>query len=187
MGRAARRASARQERMENKEENERENLMVKANNHLAAQFVKEHDNLSVEDLDGEERDMVGDLEKGKPAIEVGEVDAFSQSHASFMSNRQSENSSFPVIPDGVTVKTCNNSGRILSFSKAPAKRKSRAEVRADLRKAKELRRKMTWCCKCKMCWITFLFCLGFMIYYNYFIRIELYQNRVNLISQYVNE
>jgi len=110
--------------MDNREEEERERLMVAENNRLAAQFVKENDAPSVEDLDDREKyDHVADLEKGKPAILVDGFDAISQS---FLSNRQSENSFFPTIPDGVTVRTCNNSGRILSFSKAPAKKKSRA-------------------------------------------------------------
>ena len=62
--------------------------MVQSNNDLAAQFAKEQDMASVEDLDASEQmDVVKDLEKGKPAILVGEVDSFSQSHASFMSNR----------------------------------------------------------------------------------------------------
>ena len=62
--------------------------MVEENNRLAAQFVKDNDALSIEDLDNsqaiEKKDKVIDLEKGKPAIFVNDFDAVSQS---FLSHR----------------------------------------------------------------------------------------------------
>ena len=91
-----------------------------------------------------------------------------------MKSVHTTHSAFPEIPDGVTVRTDNNTGRILSYSKPAPKLKSRAQVRTDLRKQKEIRRQNTWCCKCKMCWITALILGGFMIYYNVYLRVLLY-------------
>ena len=91
----------------------------------------------------------------------------------------------PNILSGTKV-TAHSSGRVMSFT-APPIRKTRADREAEHKLKKEARRKQTWCCKCKMCWITFLVLSIFMIYYNYVIRMQIYQNRMVFIGKEINK
>ena len=88
------------------------------------------------------------------------------------------------LPDGANL-TSHGTGRVLSFNNVP-KRKTRAEHSAEIRLAKEIRRKNTWCCQCKICWITALVLIAWSLYFNYVIRMNIYQDQVNQISHFIN-
>jgi hypothetical protein len=83
------------------------------------------------DTDEEHQDKIADLEKGHPGIMVEDADDQSKLFMSDFkchmgSDMKSVQSAFPEIPDGVTVRTDNNTGRILSYSKPAPKLKTRA-------------------------------------------------------------